>query len=251
MRYRINDYAVRYDSTDIALKLALYFDVPFDATTIDDTVTRRIRESLRLVVDETVGGTILTSTGAKDNILEIGKGTVEGKDVYVMFSLLNLIYASRVDGDEDEVAALQAVSATDEFTIEVDFGGDVDLTDIAKQGENQEATNSAILSALNSVATSMYKGVPIVSQTGDATIAPNVLNVWGEVTSLNITKGNDIEGITNLYLIRFVAGEALQVSFTGFDLLWYGGSVPTWNAGSTYEINIIDNLALWAEFIPA
>jgi hypothetical protein len=119
-----------------------------------------------------------------------------------------------------------------------------------KRGDDQEATNSAILSALNDVATSMYKGVPIVSQAGDATISPNVLNVWGEVTSLNITKGNDIDGITNLYLIRFVAGENLQVSFTGFDLVWHGGSVPTWKAGSTYEINIVDNLALWAEFTP-
>lgn len=128
---------------------------------------------------------------------------------------------------------------------------EIDTTELAKQGENQEATNSAILSALNGVAASMYKGVPIVSQTGDATIAPNVLNVWGEVTSLNITKGNDIDGITNLYIIRFVAGENLQVSFTGFDLLWYGGSVPTWRASSTYEINIVDNLALWAEFTPA
>ena len=128
---------------------------------------------------------------------------------------------------------------------------EIDTTELAKQGENQEATNSAILSALNSVATSMYKGVPIVSQAGDATISPNVLNVWGEVTLLNITKGNDIDGITNLYIIRFVAGEDLQVSFAGFDLLWYGGSVPTWKAGSTYEINIVDNLALWAEFTPA
>lgn len=128
---------------------------------------------------------------------------------------------------------------------------EIDTTELAKQGENKEATNSAILSALNGVAASMYKGVPIVSQTGDATIAPNVLNVWGEVTSLNITKGNSIDGITNLYIIRFVAGENLQVSFIGFDLLWYGGSEPTWKAGSTYEINIVDNLALWAEFTPS
>ena len=126
----------------------------------------------------------------------------------------------------------------------------IDLSSVAKQGDNNEATNSAILSALNGIAASMYNGVPIVSQAGDATISPNVLNVWGEVTSLNITKGNSIDGITNLYLIRFVAGENLQASFTGFDLLWYGGSVPTWNAGSTYEINIVDNLALWAEFTP-
>ena len=89
---------------------------------------------------------------------------------------------------------------------------------------------------------------PIVAQTLDAIIAPNVYNVWGEVTELTITKGAEIEGIVNAYLIRFVAGQGCAITFDGFSLNWYGGSVPTWNAGSTYEINIVDNLALWAEF---
>lgn len=128
---------------------------------------------------------------------------------------------------------------------------EINTSELAKQGENQEATNSAILSALNGVAASMYKGVPIVSQAGDATIAPNVWNVWGEVAALTITKGAEVSGVVNSYLIRFVAAEGCAITFDGFALQWYGGSVPEWNAGSTYEINIVDNLALWAEFAPA
>lgn len=90
-----------------------------------------------------------------------------------------------------------------------------------------------------------------INQSGNATIQPNTYNIWGEVTSLTITKGAEMPDVTNLYCIRFVAGEGCAITFDGFTLNWHGGSVPTWNAGSTYEINIVDNLALWAEFTPA
>ena len=90
-----------------------------------------------------------------------------------------------------------------------------------------------------------------VQQTGDATIESNVYNIWGTVSSLTITKGIDKPDVINMYVVRFTAGEGCAITFDGFALNWYGGSVPTWNAGSTYEINIVDNLALWAEFTPS
>lgn len=31
-------------------------------------------------------------------------------------------------------------------------------------------------------------------------------------------------------------------------ITWYGGNEPEWQAGKTYEISIIDGLAMWAEF---
>lgn len=128
---------------------------------------------------------------------------------------------------------------------------DVDLSPLAKQGDNEEATNSAILSALNGIATSMYKGVVTIEQSSDATIAPNTYNVWGGVvTALTITKGTDVDGIVNSYMVRFTAGEGATITFNGFELNWYGGSVPEWVAGNTYEINIVDNIALWAEIEP-
>lgn len=118
----------------------------------------------------------------------------------------------------------------------------IDLSPVAK-----EETTQDILSAVNGIATSMYKGVPVVSQTTDATIAPNVWNVWGDVTNLTITKGTDIAGIVNNYMIRFIAGEGCAVTFSGFELDWFGGEEPTWTVGNTYEISIVDNIALWAE----
>lgn len=95
----------------------------------------------------------------------------------------------------------------------------------------------------------------IVTQTAsEVTIQPNVMNVWSNaVTSLTITKGDDIGGIVNNYMIRFVAGASgtnMSVKFDKFSLQWYGGSEPEWVEGNTYEISIVDNIALWAEFEP-
>lgn len=95
------------------------------------------------------------------------------------------------------------------------------------------------------------KNTKIINQTAsEVTIQPNAMNVWGEVASLDITKGTDIAGIVNNYMVRFKAGEGCVVNFLGFTLQWYGGDVPTWTAGNTYEISIVDNIALWAEFEP-
>lgn len=89
----------------------------------------------------------------------------------------------------------------------------------------------------------------IINQTESAVIIqPNVMNVWETITNLNITKGTDTEGIVNNYMIRFTAGDDLAVIFSGMDIKWFGGEVPTWTAGNTYEISIVDNIALWAEF---
>ncbi len=89
----------------------------------------------------------------------------------------------------------------------------------------------------------------IINQTESVvTIQPNVMNVWGTITNLNITKGTDIDGIVNNYMVRFTAGDDAAVIFSGEEVKWYGGDVPTWTAGNTYEISIVDNIALWAEF---
>lgn len=82
---------------------------------------------------------------------------------------------------------------------------------------------------------------------GDQTISPNTMYVWGSVAALTITKGTDIAGIVNNYMVRFTAGEGCTVTFGGFELDWFGGEEPTWTAGNTYEISIVDNIALWAE----
>ena len=109
------------------------------------------------------------------------------------------------------------------------------------------AESEAILSAINSISTSMYKGVPIVSQTGDATIASNVLNVWtAPITNLTISKGVGIDNIVNIYLVRFTVSGTASIAFSGFELKWQ--KEPSYRDGKTYEISIIDNYATCIEF---
>jgi hypothetical protein len=74
------------------------------------------------------------------------------------------------------------------------------------------------------------------------------MNVWKDtVSNLKVIKGDVIEGIVNNYMIRFTAGNETVVIFEGEEVKWYGGEAPTWTAYNTYEISIVDNIALWAE----
>lgn len=122
-----------------------------------------------------------------------------------------------------------------------------------------DSTNglAAIKTILNSISTNMYKGVPVVSQSGSVTISPNIWNIWSGVNAdLTITKGTDISGIVNEYIIRFTLGSSWMsgtntITFSGWSLEWNGGSVPTWTADHIYEISIVDNIALWVDITPA
>lgn len=88
---------------------------------------------------------------------------------------------------------------------------------------------------------------PKVVHEGSATILPNHYNDFGTVTGeIEINFANEKPYVANNYIIRFVAGENVSIVF-GAALLWHGGSVPTWTSGKTYEISIIEGLALWVE----
>lgn len=101
-------------------------------------------------------------------------------------------------------------------------------------------------------------GTPVVNQTAsesEVTIQPNVMNVWTDsVSSLTIKKGGtDIAGIVNNYMIRFTAGEGtpdIRFDWDGEKIQWYGGNEIEFVNGNTYEISIVNNIALWAEFEP-
>ena len=89
---------------------------------------------------------------------------------------------------------------------------------------------------------------PKVDQEGNAVIAPNTYNKWGVVNGeLIITKGSEIPNVVNIYIIRFDAGDDCAVKLEGWSCKWVGGTGPALNKGKTYEITIIDNLAMFVE----
>ena len=186
--------------------------------------------------------------------------TIFGKFAAVLAAVAGITgYATPTDVSNAQAAIIAAMPSVSGLATETNATANKNAiiaaiptipTDYAKQGNDSTATNTALLNILNSISTNMYKGVPVATQTGDATIAPNIWNVWASVAgNLTITKGTDIANIVNEYMARFTLASnwSGQITFSGFTLDWNGGSVPTWMAGKTYEISIVDNIALWAE----
>lgn len=93
-----------------------------------------------------------------------------------------------------------------------------------------------------------YAGIPIRNNTSStADIEPNVLNVWGEMITLNITLAPPTdESIVNEYLIQFTSGDIATTLALPDTITWM--SEPTINANATYQISIINNLAIIGEF---
>ena len=78
-------------------------------------------------------------------------------------------------------------------------------------------------------------------------IMPNVLYVWGEVESLDITLSEpDDESIVNEYMIQFTSGEVATTLILPSEIKW--ASTPTIQANKVYQISIVNNLAVMGEF---
>lgn len=157
---------------------------------------------------------------------------------------------------QERLRSMQGTSTTANLTTIHNAVGNINLAPVedklteVKSDTSQGLTNQqTILGVLNGIATNMYKGVPVVAQMGDALISPNIWNVWESVgAALTITKGAEVSGVVNEYIVRLTCTADVAVTFSGWTLVWYGGNAPTFAAGKTYEISIIDNIALWAEF---
>lgn len=87
----------------------------------------------------------------------------------------------------------------------------------------------------------------VVNQTTTtATIAPNVLNVWGEVSSLDITLAEGNDNVVNEYMFQFTSGATATTLVLPADIKWL--SAPNIQANKTYQVSIINNLGVIGEF---
>lgn len=88
----------------------------------------------------------------------------------------------------------------------------------------------------------------IVSRTESvATIQPNVLNVWGEVASLDIALAEPTDNtIVNEYMVQFASGATATTLTLPSGIKWL--SKPSIEANTTYQISIVNNLAVIGGF---
>lgn len=91
-----------------------------------------------------------------------------------------------------------------------------------------------------------------IDSTGDVTqeLLPNVLYNFTDtdITSLTINFASAINNKVNEYMFQFIAG----AGFTGLTLpegvVWLGGTEPSFTEGKTYQVSVLNNLAIIGEF---
>lgn len=121
-------------------------------------------------------------------------------------------------------------------------------TTITSKADN--STVEALQTAVEGINTSIPMVVVDVDEYREFYIKPNEYSILaGNLNEYLIYKyGVDTEDVVNHYMIRFTFGHDYAfVNFVDWELQWAGGNEPEWEIGKTYEVSIIDNIALWAE----
>ena len=86
------------------------------------------------------------------------------------------------------------------------------------------------------------------SSSGTVELSNTKMYILGEQSSVTITLPSGAESNGREYLCQFTAsasGCTLSVPDT---ITWLGGEIPTINAGKTYQLSILNNLAVIGEF---
>lgn len=139
---------------------------------------------------------------------------------------------------EDVNEALNALAEQ----IPTDYLTEEDLSGYAKTSDIPSVAGLATIEYVNKAI-----NVSIVEQTNSVvTILPNVLNVWGEVASLDITLADGEEAVVNEYMVQFTSGATATTLTLPDSIVWM--SSPNIQANKTYQLSIINNLGVIGEF---
>lgn len=92
-----------------------------------------------------------------------------------------------------------------------------------------------------------FNASKVVQQTQTTVnILPNVLNIWGSVDELSIGFVAGAATNENEYKLQFVVGDAAFTLDLPNGVIWQ--ERPTWEVGKTYQVSVLNNLALYAEW---
>lgn len=92
------------------------------------------------------------------------------------------------------------------------------------------------------------KYTSVTSSTGSVELSDAKMSILGEQSAVTITLPSGAESNGREYLCQFTAaasGCTLSVPDT---ITWLGGETPTINVGKTYQLSILNNLAVIGEF---
>ena len=134
---------------------------------------------------------------------------------------------------------------------------DTSLPMVANVGGVQVSFIQARIRAFALAAASLISAsdvaTPVVPQnSNNVTIDPNVLNTWDTDTegmaSLTVAFNTGTAGKVNEYMLRvYVVTTPFTLTLPA-GVTWADGETPTFESDTTYEISIINNLAVYAAF---
>ena len=81
------------------------------------------------------------------------------------------------------------------------------------------------------------------------TLTPNTFHVWDEVTALDLSFGEETEGMANEFLFQFTSGATATTLTLPDTIKWANDEVPTIEANMIYQVSILKGLASVLEFI--
>lgn len=82
----------------------------------------------------------------------------------------------------------------------------------------------------------------------EKTLSPNVFYQFGEMRLLRLTLGDEIPGIYNEYMFQFSSGTTPTTLGLPDDIKWLNGEAPTIEAAKTYQVSIVNKLAVIGGF---
>lgn len=117
------------------------------------------------------------------------------------------------------------------------------ITATAAELNYVHGVTSAIQTQLNNKAAKIT-----VSNGGSGTVAkqlsPNIYYEFGECAKLTITLASETSGIYNEYMFEFKSGSPATTLSLPSSVEWMGGEAPTIETSKTYQVSIVNNLAV-------
>lgn len=95
----------------------------------------------------------------------------------------------------------------------------------------------------NSSSSGAYSEVNHGTSDTTFTLTPNTFHVWDEVTTLDLSFGEETEGIANEFLFQFTSGSTATTLTLPDTIKWANNEVPTIEANMIYQVSILKGLA--------
>jgi hypothetical protein len=121
-------------------------------------------------------------------------------------------------------------------------------TDLINEGLLADYHDELMKDEIIPIKTGKADKVAIVQQSeSSVAINPNVLNVWGEISSLAITFTAGSSREVNEYMFQFTcpSDAATTLTLPG-TVRWANDDPLEPEAGHTYQVSVVDNLAVYA-----